>query len=129
MLEDAAIAVSTGAAGNVVAYMLQGRADAVRAQVAKIFRHGSGEERAAALQALEHDAEALGEHNVTRAELTTQWGSLLCSYLTAHPEARGDIETLAVSPVVSKTVNIGSQAFYGSGSFGGDNNGTVNNYG
>ena len=45
MLDDVAIAISTGAAGNIVAYMLNGRMDALRAQVAKMFRHGTEQER------------------------------------------------------------------------------------
>jgi hypothetical protein len=36
MIEDIAMAVSTGAAGNIVAYMLNGRVDALRAKVTKI---------------------------------------------------------------------------------------------
>jgi len=127
LLEDVAIAISTGAAGNIVAYMLNDQMDALRAQITKMFRHGTGQERATALRTLEHDADALSEHNATRTNLTDQWGNLLLSYLTAHPEAREDIESFAASPVTGKTVNIGSQNFYGPGSFGGDNNGTINN--
>lgn len=129
MLEEVTIAISTGAAGNIVAYMLNDQMGALRAQVAKIFRHGTEQERARALRTLEQDAAALGEHNATRADLANQWSNLLLSHLTAHPEAREDIESFAASPATSKTVNTGSQNFYGSGSFGGDNNGTVNNYG
>jgi hypothetical protein len=116
MLEDAAMAVSTGAAGNIVAYMLQGRADALRAQVARIFRHGTAEERATALQALERDADALSEHNATRAELINQWSNALLSYLAVHPEAREDIESLAGSQTSGDTVKIGAQVHIGIGS-------------
>ena len=56
MFEEIAIAVSTGAAGNIVAYMLNDQMDALRAQVTKMFRHGTGQERAAALHAVERDA-------------------------------------------------------------------------
>jgi hypothetical protein len=127
VLEDVAIAISTGAAGNIVASMLNDQMDALRVQIAKMFRHGTGQERATALRILEHDADALSKHNVTRTDLTNQWGNLLLSYLTVHPEARGDIESFAASPVTGKIVNIDSQNFYGPGSFGGDNNGTINN--
>jgi hypothetical protein len=66
------------------------------------------------------------QQKASEAELTRQWGNSLLSYLTAHPEARGDIESFASSQVTRKTVIIGSQTFHGSSSFGGDNNGTIN---
>ena len=128
MLDDVAIAISTGAAGNIVAYMLSGQVDALRAQIRKIFRHGTERERAAVLRAVEDDTAALTQRNTSEAELTHQWGNSLLSYLTARPEAREDIESFAASRVTPKTVIIGSQTFLGSGSFGGDNNGTINNY-
>jgi hypothetical protein len=109
--------------------MLNDQMDALRKQVAKMFRHGTGQERAMALRAVERDAVALSEHNASRSDVADQWGDLLLSYLKTHPEARSDMESFAASPVASKTVNIGSQNFYGSGSFGGDNNGTINNFG
>lgn len=115
MLEDVAIAISTGAAGNIVAYMLNDQMDALRAQVAKIFRHGTGQEREMALQAIERDANALSEHNVTRAILTNQWSNILLSYLTDHPEARADVESFASSQDTGGTVNIGSQIHIGIG--------------
>ncbi len=125
MLDDIAIAISTGAAGNIVAYMLNGQVDALRTQIGKIFRHGTEQERAAALRAVEDDAVALTQRKTSEAELTRQWGNSLLSYLTAHPKARGDIESFASSRVTHKTVIIGSQTFHGSSSFGGDNNGTI----
>ena len=115
MIEDIAMAVSTGAAGNIVAYMLNGRVDALRAQVAKIFRHGTEQERAAALRALERDADALSEHNVTRADLTNQWRDALLAYLAAHPEARADIESFASSQTSDESINIASQVYIGYG--------------
>ena len=128
MLEDVAMTISTGAAGNIVAYMLNGRVDALRAQVAKIFRHGTEQERSAALYKAEEDILALTEHEVSRADLTREWSNSLLTYLTDHPEAREDIESLASSQVTGKTVIIGSQTFQGPGSFGGDNNGVINNH-
>ncbi len=126
MIEDVAVAISTGAAGNIVAYMLNGRMDALRAQVTKMFRHGTEHERSAVLRTLEDDAVALTQQKKSEADVTAQWSSLLLSYLPDHPEAREEIESFASSPTSSKTVNIGSQNFYGSASFGGDNNGTIN---
>jgi hypothetical protein len=95
MIEDAAIAISTGAAGNIVAYMLNGRVDALRNHIVRIFRHGGDVEQSHALQALEHDVLALAESDATRASLTSQWRDLLLSYLTAHPEAREEIASFA----------------------------------
>jgi len=126
MIEDIAMAISTGAAGNIVAYMLNGRVDALRAQVTKMFRHGTEQERSAALRALEGDTAALTQKEASEAEVTQQWRDFLLSYLTAHPEAQEDIASFASAPTARKSVVIGSQTFYGSGSFGGDNNGTIN---
>jgi siroheme synthase (precorrin-2 oxidase/ferrochelatase) len=128
MLEDVAIAISTGAAGNIVANMLNGQVDALRTQVTRIFRNSTEQERSAALRAVEDDTLALTQQKVSEVELTKQWGNSLLSYLTAHPEAREDIESLASSPVTRKSVIIGSQTFQAPGAFGGDNNGTINIY-
>lgn len=126
MIEDIAMAVSTGAAGNIVAYMLNGRVDALRAQVTKIFRHGTEQERSAALRTLDRDVDALSEHNVTRAELTNQWRDLLLSYLTAHPESRTDIESFTLSRDTDNTTSIGYQIHVGSGpQIGRDNYGSI----
>lgn len=59
MLDEVAIAVATGAAGNIIAYMLNGQVDALRGQVARIFRHGTEPERSAALRTLEDNTVAL----------------------------------------------------------------------
>jgi hypothetical protein len=127
MLDEVAIAIATGAAGNVVAYMLNGPVDTLRAQVARMFRHATEQERSAALRTLEDDAAALTQQRASEAELTGRWSNFLLSYLTAHPEALGDIASFASPPVASKTTNIGSQNIYGSGiAFGGDNNDTIN---
>jgi hypothetical protein len=126
MLEDVAIAISTGAAGNIVAYMLNDQMDALRGHVAKIFRHGTGQERATALQTLERDAVALSGHNVTRAVLSNRWSNVLLSYLGDHPEARADIESFASSQAEFKTITIGVQNHYGSGpQIGGNNYGSM----
>jgi hypothetical protein len=126
MIEDIAMAVSTGAAANIVAYMLNGQADALRAQVARIFRHGTEQERSAALRTLDRDTDALSEHNVTRADLANQWRDLLLSYLVAHPEARTDIESFAFSPGADNTTKVGYQIHIGSGpQIGRDNYGSM----
>jgi hypothetical protein len=114
MIEDAAITISTGAAGNIVAYMLNGRVDALRNHVVRIFRHGSDVEQSQALQALERDAVALAENDATRASLTNQWRDLLLSYLIAHPEAREDIESFA-SRNAAGTTKIKSMKHTGKG--------------
>ena len=47
VLDEVATAIATGAAGNIIAYMLNGRVDALRLQVSRIFRHGTEQERSA----------------------------------------------------------------------------------
>jgi hypothetical protein len=114
MIEDAALAASTGAAGNIVAYMLNGRVDALRNHVVRIFRHGSDVERSHALQTLERDAVALVENDATRDSLMNQWRDLLLSYLIAHPEAREEIESFA-SLNAASTTKIKSMKHTGTG--------------
>ena len=76
---------------------------------------------------LEDDATSLTQQRASETDLTGRWTSLLLSYLTTHPEARGDIEAFSSTPVMNKTMNIGSQHNYGSGPFiGGDNYGNMN---
>jgi len=126
MFDEVATAVATGAAGNIVAYMLNGRIDALRGQVARIFRHGTEQERSAVLHTLKVDAVALAEQRASKTDVNERWTSLLLSYLSTHPEARGDIETLASAPGINETMNIGSQHNHGSGPFiGGDNYGKM----
>jgi hypothetical protein len=115
MLDEVATAVVTGAAGNVIAYMLNGPVDALRAQVARLFRHGTEQEKADALSTLETDVAALAQQEASETDLTERWITLLASYLTAHPEARRDIETFARASAANGTINIGSQHNYGSG--------------
>jgi hypothetical protein len=128
MLDEVAIAVATGAAGNMVAYMLNGRVDALRGQVARIFRHGTEQERSTALRTLEDDVVALTQRETSKTDVVERWTSLLLSHLTAHPEAHADIEVFASAQVINfnETMNIGSQHNYGAGSFiGGDNYGNL----
>ncbi|WFB09925.1 hypothetical protein LRS74_24955 [Streptomyces sp. LX-29] len=127
MLDAAAIAITTGAASNVVAYLLQGRADALRTRLGAIFRRGTAQQQSDALRTLDEDAAALAQHTVTQADVTARWTGFLTAFLAACPDARADIEALAsATPSGTKTVNIGSQHNHGSGTFiGGDNHGGV----
>ncbi|MFC9278644.1 hypothetical protein [Streptomyces collinus] len=127
MLDAAAVAVSTGAASNVLAYLLQGRIDALRTRVSAIFQRGTAQEESDALRVLEEHAEALAQRRTTEAEVAAQWSSMLTAFLTVYPEARADIEELRSSvPSGTKTVHIGSQHNHGRGTFiGGDNHGTI----
>ncbi|MEV0012285.1 hypothetical protein [Streptomyces sp. NPDC047973] len=126
MLDEAAIAITTGAASNVIAYLAQGRADAIRNRVSAIFRHGGASQEDAALVALADDTEALAQHRINQDQATARWVGLLTAALAAHPGAHSDIAALASTPAPAKTVSIGSQHNHGNGTFvGGDNHGTI----
>jgi len=126
MLDEVTTAIATGAAGNVIASMLNGRVDALRAQVARMFRHGTPQERATILRGLDEDAGALKRKEVSKADLTERWINLLASYLTQHPEACRDIEAFGSLHTERRIMNIGSQNNIGSGFFiGGDNHGDI----
>ncbi|MFF9788666.1 hypothetical protein [Streptomyces nigrescens] len=127
MLDAAAIAVATGAASNVVAYLLQGRADALRIRLSAIFQRGTTQQQADALRTLDDDAAALAQRTVAQADVTARWTGFLTAFLAACPDARADVEALAsATPPGAKTVNIGSQHNHGSGAFiGGDNHGGI----
>ncbi|MFJ9124826.1 hypothetical protein ACIRJS_12115 [Streptomyces sp. NPDC102340] len=126
MLDEAAIAVATGAASNVVAYLAQGRIDAVRARVASIFRRGGAQSEAEALRVLNEDSAALLERRVGEAETAVRWAGLLTAALAAHSDARPDVDALAAANPAAKTVHIGSQNNHGTGTFiGGDNYGSI----
>lgn len=58
--------------------------DALRSQVAKMFRHGTEQERATALRALQDDAAALTQKKASEADVTQQWKGSLLTYLTAQ---------------------------------------------
>ncbi|MBV9024261.1 MAG: hypothetical protein JO362_10830 [Streptomycetaceae bacterium] len=127
MLDEAAIAVATGAASNVIAYLVQGRADAIRTRISAIFRHAGAGQEDESLGALTNDAVALSQRGMNQAEATARWTGLLTAILAAYPSARPDIEALAAStPPTVKTISIGSQHNHGSGTFiGGDNHGSI----
>ncbi|MGW3012037.1 hypothetical protein ACWC9R_24860 [Streptomyces sp. NPDC001219] len=127
MLDEAALAVATGAAGNVIAYLVQGRAEAVRTRISAIFRHGGVGRDDEAMRLLDDDTASLAQHRISQAEATVRWTGLLTAALAAHPDARSDMEALAAfAPPTMKTVSIGSQHNHGSGTFiGGDNHGRI----
>jgi hypothetical protein len=126
VIDEVTTTIATGAAGNIVAYMLSGQVDFLREQIKKMFRHGTEHERTEAIHALEGDALALAQHEVSKPDLAGRWTSLMLRYLAAHPEARSDIEALASRPASGKIVTIGSQNNYGGGAFiGGDNYGGI----
>ncbi|MEU2977765.1 hypothetical protein ABZ678_12335 [Streptomyces hirsutus] len=127
MLDEVAIAVATGAAGNVAAYLLQGQVDVLRTRISAIFRHGTEQQRSNALQTLDEDTTALAQHTTAPTDITSRWTGHLTAFLAAFPEAQEDVEALAsATPSSMKTVNIGSQHNHGSGTFiGGDNHGGI----
>lgn len=126
MLDEVVVQIATGAAGNIIAFALQGRVDALRVQVARLFRHGTEQEQSVVLRTLEDDTFALTQRGESTTDLTARWTGLLLSYLSAHPEARGDVEVFASASVIKKTMNIGVQHNHGSGPFiGGDNYGNM----
>ncbi|MFE2727730.1 hypothetical protein [Kitasatospora sp. NPDC059327] len=123
MIDEVATAVATGAAGNVIAHLLTGRADALRTRVAAVFRRGTAQQRTEALTALEHDRAALAERRESETAVAARWTDRFLTQLDAHPEARGDVEALAAG---SPSRVIGAQHNHGSGVFvGGDNHGGI----
>ncbi|MEV8528982.1 hypothetical protein AB0451_33315 [Streptomyces sp. NPDC052000] len=128
MLDATAIAVATGAAGNVIAYLLQGNIDGIRNRVAGVFRRATADQQAEALRVLGEDAAGLSQQTISQAEVTARWTGLLTAVLAAHPDVREDIEALAATPPATKTVHIGSQHNHGQGTFiGGDHHGNIIN--
>lgn len=126
MLDEVTTAIATGAAGNVIAYMLNGRVDALRTQIPRMFRHGTPKERSTILRGLDKDAGALKRGEVSKADLTERWINLIASYLAQHPEARSDIEAFGSLHTASRIITIGSQNNIGSGFFiAGDNYGGI----
>jgi hypothetical protein len=126
VIDEVTTAIATGAAGNLIAYMLNGRVDALRAHIARIFRHGSESERSTALNTLNDDVVALTQHEASKAEVSERWTDLIGSYLIAHPEARRDVEKFAVTFPGTRTTIIESQNNYDRGTFiGGDNYGDM----
>jgi hypothetical protein len=126
MFDAETTAILTGAAGNIVAYMLNGRVDALRSWVAHIFRGASEQERADQLRAIEDDMVALAGHEMSEADVKARWAIVLASHLAAHPEARAEIQALE-TPVTIRPMHVEEQHNHGAGTFiGGDNYGRIN---
>lgn len=125
MLDEVVTSVATGAAGNIIAYMLNGPVDALRAQMTKMFRHGTPQERSAVLRRLDDDSKALIHHEITKSTLTGQWAGLLASYLAQHPEALYEVENFSRHDA-SRTVIIDSQINHDGLLVNGSNNGYIN---
>ncbi|MFG1777129.1 hypothetical protein ACGFIG_11965 [Micromonospora sp. NPDC049048] len=121
MLDEATAAIVVGAAGNIVAYMLNGRADALRDWVSKVFRDRSADEASASLRALEKDSLALVQGAASESDVKARWTVLLASLLAKHPELRGEVNMMAAAPVANGTINVGSQHNHGAGTFIGGN--------
>jgi hypothetical protein len=126
MLDPDVMAILTGAAGSIVAYMFNGRVDAARGWLARVFKAATREEQAATLRMLEQDAAAAASHNVREADLQARWLAILASYLAHHPEAKPDLEALAATANTGAQ-RIGAQINLGSGTLiGRDNFGDIN---
>lgn len=118
MIDAAALAIATGAASNVVAYLLQGHADAIRNRIAAIFRHGTEEEQITARDVLDEHSAALADRRFDEQNASAQWSALLSAFLATHPSAWSEIEALKASPLtLTNTVNIGAQHNHGDGTF------------
>ncbi|MBZ9639694.1 hypothetical protein [Streptomyces sp. PSKA30] len=133
MLDPELVSVATGAAGTIVASMLTGGAMAIRPRIVQLFRRGTQDEQALALNAHDNDARTLAEWvraaasdpssvpDLVRAQeqLTQEWAQRLAEYVDRYQEARPDLDSIAE---VGATSNTGSQRNSGSGTFV---NGTV----
>lgn len=127
MLDPTTTAIVTGAAANLVAYMLSGQVDTVRTWIGRIFQGGSEEEQAASLLAVEDDTRALAQGVASEGDVRARWSALLATYLAEHPEIQRDIEEIAKStPTKIGAMNVGEQHNHGSGTFiGRDNYGDI----
>ncbi|MFE6501764.1 hypothetical protein [Kitasatospora sp. NPDC057738] len=128
MLDPALVAIATGAGGNIAASMITEGALVIRARIVELFRRGTPDEQASAMAAFDSDARVLAEwtrateHNtefaaeLSRAteRISQEWTNRVGEYVTAHPEARPDLEALTVTGTVS---NSGTQRNTGSGTF------------
>jgi hypothetical protein len=128
MLDADVMAILTGAAGNMVAYMLNGRADAVRAWFTRIFTAETSENQASSLHQLERDAAAVASSQIGADQLAAKWVAILATHLAQHPEARPDVEALAAAtPHPAGTTSVGSVITIGPKvSVGGHNYGSIN---
>ncbi|MFG1857036.1 hypothetical protein ACGFJT_34730 [Actinomadura geliboluensis] len=126
MFDAETTAILTGAAANVVAYMLNGRVDALRSWIGRVFHSASEQERSNQLRAVEDDLAALTGHVYTEADVKARWAVILASHLAAHPEALAEIQAMG-APATARSMHVEEQHNYGSGTFiGGDNYGWIN---
>lgn len=127
MLDPVVLAIITGAAGNVVAYMLNGEVDTLRAWIRRIFGRGDQTAGAAQILAIEQDAAALAQGAMSKEEAEVRWKAIFETYLSEHPEVRPEIEALASSEVRSaQGMHVGIQRNEQNGIFiGRDNYGRI----
>lgn len=122
MLDPDAMAIITGAAGNLVAHMLNGQVDAARSWITRIFRDGNQNDREKAVRAIEEDARALARTAISEVEARARWSAILATHSAEHPESIAEIRSVAET----SAMNIGQQHNYGSGTFiGRDNYGSI----
>jgi hypothetical protein len=126
MLDPETTAVITGAAGNIVAYMLTGRIDALRAWISRVLKEGNPADLALQLRVAEDDCNALARQLTSEADVKARWSTFLAGYLTEHPGARAEIEAMAAfRSAVPEIMNIGEQHNYGGTFVGRDNYGDI----
>lgn len=119
------MAIATGAAGNIVAYMMSGRVDALREGIARIFRHAPDEQQADAQRALDTDAVALTEQSEQQPGVSLRWATRLAMELNEHPEVRQDVAALARLNIADH-LRITFHSNTGSGPYvAGNNNGLI----
>lgn len=126
VLDDAAIAITTGAAGNVVAYMLSGRADAAREWMGRIFRHAPTEEQAAIEQAVGEDVATLATRPASADEILIRWAARLGAELKAHPDVRGEMAAPDALGSSGRPMQIISQVNHDGIFIAGNHKGTIN---
>ncbi|MFE4517215.1 hypothetical protein ACFRMQ_23820 [Kitasatospora sp. NPDC056783] len=128
MIDPALFAVTTGAGGSIVASMITGGTQAIRARIVELFHRGTSEEQASVEAAFDSDARRLAEWaraaendtnftaDLSRAaeRVSQEWARRFSDYVTAHPEARPRLEALAMAATVS---NSGNQHNTGPGAF------------
>ncbi len=125
MLDEATMAIATGAAGNVVAYMLSGRVDALRERIVRVFRRAPEEQQEEVRRALDTDATALADRSASQSDVSLRWAMRLAIELHAHPDARPDIAALAALEVGDRA-QISIHTNTGSGPYvAGNNNGLI----
>lgn len=127
MIDQVAIATATAAAGNVIAYMLNGHVDVLKGKVAQLFRRSNEEDKVKVLKQLNDDSLALTRETRSEAELKSKWSAMFTALLAASPEICDELDSFANAPASGKAVSVGTQNNYGAGTFiGGDNHGDIN---